>query len=53
MFRKCKNLKETHKILSNEQVNEKHNNKKKKNKNNNRKTKKKLRHSNKGTLTDI
>ena len=30
MFRKCKNLKETHKILSNEQVNEKHNNNKKK-----------------------
>ena len=53
MFRKCKNLKETHKILSNEQVNKKHKKKKKKNKNNNRKTKKKLRHSNKGTLTDI
>ena len=30
MFRKCKNLKETHKILSNEQVNEKHKKKKKK-----------------------
>ena len=53
MFRKCKNLKETHKILSNEQVNKKHKKKKKKNKNYNRKTKKKLRHSNKGTLTDI